>query len=118
MKKFLFILLFTFLTLGVTNAQLGDRFFWSDSIAITVTAIDCTWTDSWEVATIMSDTLDLWVRIGAPDVGSWSSRNYFRLEAGMALTIGPTPRLKRLDVKAVNGSGFVYVIGYKKLRQY
>ncbi len=118
MKKFLFILLFTFLTLGITNAQLGDRFFWQEKIAITTVETDCTWTDSWEVATIMSDTLDVWLRLGAPDVGSWSSREFFRLEAGMALTVGPTPALNRMSVKAVNGSGYIYVIGYKKLRQY
>jgi hypothetical protein len=117
MKGLLFITILLLLCTGV-QAQLGDRYFHSDSIAITTVEVDTSWDTSWEVATIMSDTLDLWLKLGAPDVGSWASRNWFKLEAGMALTIGPTPKLKRMSVKCTNGSGYVYVIGYKKARQY
>ena len=66
----------------------------------------------------MSDTLDMWLKVGAPDVGGWSSRNFFKLEAGMALSIGPTPGLKRLAIKTEEGVGYIYIIGYKKTRQY
>ena len=85
---------------------------------MTTVATDTTFPVVWEVATVYSDTLDMWLRVGAPDVGDWSSRVYFKLESGLTLTIGPTPKLKRLDFKAVNGSGYIYIIGYKKSRQF
>ncbi len=118
MKKFLFILLFTFLTLGIVNAQLGNRYFWQEKIATTTAATDTTFPIEWEVATVYSDTLDMWFKVGAPDVGSWASRIYFKMESGLTLTIGPTPKLKRLAFKTVNGTGFIYIIGYNKSRQF
>ena len=118
MKHFLLILTILLLFSTIGYGQLGNRYFWSKDLAITTTEVDTTFDTSWEVCTIMSDTLDIWLKIGAPDVGSWSSREWFKLEAGMALTIGPTPKLKRMAVKTVNGTGFVYLIGYKKSRQY
>lgn len=100
-------------------AQLGNRYFHCDTLNInTTTARDTTWSQEWEIATIYTDTLNVDLRVGAPDVGSWSSRNLFYLESGMSLTIGPTPKLKRLWVKARNGTGVCYIIGYKKTRQF
>lgn len=118
MRKLLLAFLLLFLFSSMVLGQLGNRYFYSDTLNITTAERDTTWDTSWEVATIYSDTLDLWLKVGAPDVGSWSSRNWFKLEAGLTLTMGPTPKLKRLSVKTVNGTGVLYIIGYKKTRQF
>ena len=118
MKHLLFTLLILFLFSSIGYGQLGNRYFWSDSIYITTNVTDTTFDTSWEVATVYSDTLDIWLKVGAPDVGSWSSRNPFKLEAGLTLTIGPTPKLKKLSVWTVNSTGYLYIIGYKKVRQF
>jgi hypothetical protein len=96
--------------------QLGNRYFVYDTLAVTVTAVDTTWSTEWEVATIYADTVALYIKVGAPDVGGWSERPWIYLPAGLALSIGPTPKLKRLSVKTFSGSGVCYIIGYKKTR--
>lgn len=118
--------LFLFISLGIfyslinpveSHAQLGTRYFHADTISVTTSATDTTYSTVWEVATIYSQ-VDLKVRIGAPDVGSWESRHWFVLTSGLALTIGPSPNLKRIEVKTISGSGVCYIIGYKTERQF
>ena len=117
MKKILFFLSI-FLLIGTSEAQLGSRYFWCDTIGISTTHVDTIFSDDWELATIFSDTLDVWLKVGAPDYSGWVDRNPFKLEAGMSLTIGPTPKLKRLEAWVDDSSGFLYIIGYKTERQF
>lgn len=116
MKRFILITFFTLLPL-VTNAQLGNRYFHADTLNATTAARDCTWSDVWQVVVIYADTVDLWVKIGAPDVGNWASRNWILLEEGNNLSIGPSPNLKKLTWKTDAGTGVVYVLGYKVVVQ-
>ncbi|KKN01524.1 hypothetical protein LCGC14_1126920 [marine sediment metagenome] len=116
MKRFILIL-FLFLIPGIVNAQLGNRYFHADTLNATTAERDCTWTDVWQVVVIYADTVDLWVKIGAPDVGNWASRNWILLEEGNNLSIGPSPNLKKLAWKTDSGTGVVYVLGYKKAVQ-
>ena len=85
---------------------------------VTTTERDTTWTDLWEQVTIHTNHVDVWLKIGAPDYGDWSSRNWLRLDARKPLVIGPSPRLKKLAFKSVQGTGVIYLTGYKKERQY
>ena len=116
--KLLYSILFLVLFSSIASAQLGNRYFHVDSINVSTSSVTTTYSESWEVATIYADTVDIMVRVGAPDVGSWTSRDYFRLNVGMALTIGPTPKLKQIAIYTTNGTGVVYIIGYKKTRQF
>jgi len=116
MKFLLFMLLFI---PAILQAQsLGDRYFWCDTLNLSTSVVDTTWDDYWELATIYTDSLDCKVKIGAPDYGSWTNRHYTYLPAGLSLTIGPSPRLKRLAAVLNNGTCTLYIIGYKAVRQY
>lgn len=90
------------------------RYFNYNYKAITTSAWDTTFTDSWEMVTVYSDTLDCKVRIGAPDTDSWSSRSWIYLTAGMTLTLGPKPDLTKIEVKSVGGACGFYMLGYRK----
>lgn len=112
-------ILLLFLLLSSVEAQpVGQRYYWADSLNITTTSTDTTFTYEWESVTMWSDTVDTWVKIGAPDVGSWASRRWIFLPAGLTITIGPRPQLKRLGVKTKNGKGVFNLIGYKTRKQY
>ena len=115
MKRFFFLFLLLILPL-MAEAQFGNRYFWCDTLNATTTARDCTWTDVWEVATIYGDA-DMLLRIGAPDVGNWTSRRWVSIEEGLALTIGPSPNLKKITWKTASGTGVLYVVGYKESAQ-
>ena len=115
--KVLFILGLLLLLSIPSYAQLGNRFFWCDSIAISTASTDTTWDDAWEQAIILTDSVNVYLKIGAEDVTNWDDRNWFYWPSGVALSIGPRPRLKRLEVKTVTGTGTLYVLGYKKTRQ-
>jgi len=116
MKFLLFMLLFI---PAILQAQsLGDRYFWCDTLVLTTTPTDTTWDTEWEVAAVFSDTLDCYLKVGAPDYGSWTSRHYFFLPVGLSFSIGPTPKLKRLEAYVENGTCTLYIIGYKTTRQY
>lgn len=117
--KLLGILGFLFLLLSTTQAQVGNRYFWADTLNITTTERDTTFDSEWEEVTMYADSVDTWIKIGAPDVTSWSARNWIFLPAGVSITIGPRPRLKRLSVKTVSaGSGIFNLLGYKTTAQY
>ena len=113
MRKLLF---FLFLLVVVGSAQ--TRYAWTDTLNINTVGTDTTWDDAWVTATIYCDTTDILLRVGAPDVGSWTSRNWIRLNTGMAYSIGPSPGLKRMHAKTINGTAVLYIIGTKKVRQY
>ena len=100
------------------KAQLGSRYLHTDSLAVSTNPVDTTWTTPWEQVTILCDSVDVLMKMGAPDVGSWSSRVWMRINNGIAITIGPSPRLKKVEVKTITGTGHVYFIGYKKERQF
>jgi hypothetical protein len=100
------------------QAQLGNRYFWTDTLTVSGTSRDTTFAVEWEEVCIYADTVDLLIRIGAPDVGSWNSRLWFKLLSGHSLAVGPVPKVKRIEVKTVTGTGTCYLLGYKKSRQY
>ncbi len=119
MKRIYLLLTLIFLILIPPKAscQLGNRYFHADTLNATTTGRDCTWTDVWQVVVIYADTVDLWVKIGAPDLGNWASRNWILIDEGNTLSIGPSPNLKKISWKTDAGVGVVYVVGYKKAVQ-
>lgn len=117
MKYFILILIILLFIPALTNAQLGNRYFHGDTLNATTTARDCTWTDVWQVVSIYAGGVDIWVKIGAPDVANWNTRRFLFLEEGQVMTIGPSPNLQKLTWKTDAGTGVVYVIGYKKVVQ-
>ena len=117
MKRIYFILILFLFLPNITRGQLGNRYFHGDTLNATTTARDCTWADVWQVVSIYAGGVDIWVKIGAPDVGNWASRRFLFIEEGQVLTIGPSPNLKKLTWKTDAGTGVVYVLGYKKAVQ-
>lgn len=118
MRKIILLIFISVMFSSCTYGQLGSRYFHCDTLNVTPSARDTTWTDPWEQALIYADSVDLYLKIGAPDVAQWSSRYWIYWPSGMALSIGPSPKLKRLQFRTVTGSGVVYILGYKKERQW
>ena len=118
MKK-LFIALLFVMFVGTVSAQtLGSRYLWTHKLAATTSAVDSTFNVRWEFVTVYSDTLDLWLKIGAPDTSGWSSRSWIKLEGGTSLFFERPIYLKRMEWKTVSGSGYLYLIGGKKQKQF
>lgn len=129
MKKDLFVLLLTvvfcFIVVllgGLSGnpkaATLGTRYFHGDTMNINTVGIDTVWASAWEYVTIFTPTIDCWYKVGAPDTSSWASRFWMWLPQNGAIAIGPSPKLKRLQIKSNSGTGVIYLIGYKKAAQY
>jgi len=91
---------------------------WSDSLAATTTAIDCTFATRWENALIWAVGADLYVRVGAPDVSSWSKRKWIRVLDGMGVAFGPATKLTRFEYKTVSGTGALFFSGTKRRAQF
>ena len=117
MKRFCFILCFLFIFPVVGKSQLGNRYFHADTLQVSTTARTATWSDVWQFATIYADTIDVYLRVGAPDVGNWGSRNEIFLPEGLTLSIGPSPNLRKLAYRTTAGTGVIYVLGYKTVVQ-
>jgi len=117
LRNSLFILLLLVLVSPIYG-QLGSRYAHVDTLHVNTSANDTTWTTAWEQVVLTTDTADVYIKIGAPDVGSWASRDWFLLRNGSTLTIGPSPKLKKIEYKTLAGSAVLYILGYKKERQY
>ena len=111
-------LFFILLLSTISCAQLGNRYFHVDTLNVSTSARTTTYSQEWEFATIYADTVDIMLKVGAPDIADWASRDYFLVPQGMSLSIGPTPKLKKLSYYVTAGTGKIYVVGYKTTRQY
>jgi len=117
LRNSLFILLLLVLVSPIYG-QLGSRYAHVDSVLAGLVAKDTTWTIPWEQVILKCDTNSVYLKIGAPDVGDWSSRHWFKLNFGESLIIGPSPKLKKIEYKTLAGTSILYILGYKKERQY
>lgn len=125
MKKFNALLLvalfglFFFIGQPVSvQGQIGQRYLWADSMSVSTIAADSTFGQRWETVTMWTDTVAIYFRAGAPDVTSWSSRDWIYLPVGSSITFGAATPLVRLEVKTVSGTGKLFMIGNKTKRQY
>lgn len=101
-------------------AATNRLYLWGDSLAITITAIDTLFPTTWEDVIIWPIGADIYARFGNPDTSSWSSRKWVRLNDGDAMAFAATRdrALRRLEVKAVTGSGALFMAGHKTTAQY
>lgn len=114
MKNFFIILL---LLLAATAAQ-AQYYTWCQSDTVTATATDSTFSQRWEQCQFWFSGCDGYVRIGAPDTTSWSSRTWLKVADGQIITIDyRTPFLKQ-SFKSVSGAGRLYRVGIKRKAQY
>lgn len=119
MYSFVFSLLITLAISNLLEAQtLGNRYYWQENFSVSTAVLDTTFTDAYESCVIYSDTLDLDIKVGAPDTSNVTSQGYLRLNAGRSLVFESPLRLKRVYVKTVNGSGKMYIVGIKKTSQF
>jgi len=111
-------LLFLFILASISSAQvLGTKYFWSDSIKVNATGIDCTFVQRWESISFWFDGCDALVKLSAPDTVGFASRKYMKMYEGVPYSMGPATPVKRLKAKAAADSGTVYFAGYKTTRQ-
>ncbi len=111
--------LFTNLTQGALSAQtLGSHYFWANSYTVSGTSIDQYFSDPWEYCSIYADTVDVLLRIGAPDTTSWSSRTWIYLPSGSTIEFSPFIKLRRIEAKTVSGTGTLYIVGFKRKPQF
>lgn len=97
------------------NAQvLGTNYAWSDSITVGTSGRDSTFSRVWEEVNIKAVGGDAWIRYGAPDTSSWSSRKWYRIVSGESISFGPGTKLRRLQFKANASTVTFYFAGYKK----
>ena len=75
-----------------------------------------TFDTQWESVTIWASTA-IRITIGAPDTTSWDDRDYVVLSSGLAMSFGPATKLTKLTFRAVTGTGYLYMVGYKKTPQ-
>ena len=106
------LLILTILSYG------ANQYYWSHAITVTTAAQDSTFTVAWSMVNIHADTVDILYRVGAPDVGSWSSRDFIKLPQNWSKTFGPSIPLNRLEFKTVSGTGVLYFEGLKTSKQY
>jgi len=115
MKRFLILIGLLLFTLPA-HSQIGQFYTWMDNIALTTADIDSTFNTQWESVTIWASTA-IRVTIGAPDTTDWDDRDYVVLSSGSAMSFGPATKLNRLEFRAVTGTGYLYMVGYKKTTQ-
>ena len=102
MKRLILLCLFLFCFSGLSKAQFGSRYMHIDTLQISTTERDTTWSTVWEFVTLYTDTVSINIKVGAPDIDNWSTRKWLYIENGAALSIGPAPNLKMLTVKNVS----------------
>ena len=117
MRK-LFVLLFLLIYTLSYGQTLGSRYYWQERFSITTAVTDTTFTDAYESCTIFSDTLDVDIKMGAPDTSNVTSQPYMRLQAGRSIELQAPLKLKRVYVKTINGTGYLYIVGIKKVSQF
>lgn len=118
MKYFMLLIVFIIVLCGPVSGQLlSTRYYWSDSIKVTATAVDCTFTERWDYVTFWADGCNLLYKASAPDTNGITFRQRQFLYDGQVKTFGPSTPLKRLILWAASDSGVVWVEGYKRVRQ-
>lgn len=116
--KILFVTLIPLAAQAQTGSTFGKNYVWQDSLSVNTTGRDSTFAIQWESVSIWCEDGDALVKIGAPDVGSWSSRKFVRLTEGMVMRFGPETKLVRLQFKGATGAVRFYFLGYKKSKQF
>ena len=102
----------------VEAQSFGTSYLWSDSLLTRTAAQDSNFTTRWQQLVVSTDTISIWYRAGAPDVTSWSSRDWIKLDEGASLSFGPATPIQRFEWKADAGVGVIFFQGYKKIPQY
>jgi len=93
-------------------------YLWQDSLALSTSPVDSAFITRWEEVAMWSVGCGLRVRLGAPDTTNWESRDFVRYLEGQVISVGPVPKLYRLEFSAVSGSGTLYMVGLKKVKQH
>ena len=107
------------LTAGMVEAQsVKSRFIVSDSLALTTSEIDSTFTYPWESVTIWAVGCDALIKIEINKQDDFTDDSFVRIDDGSFITITKNRELGisgvyRVMTKAVSGTGILYMIGTK-----
>lgn len=117
-RLILFLFLTTLSFAHNADAQLlSTRYYWSDSLHVTTTTIDCTFTERWDYVSFWADSCDIYYKAAAPDTNGITTRPRQLLYEGQVKSFGPATPLKRIIIYASSDSGTVWIEGYKRKRQ-
>ena len=114
-NKLIILAIMMLLSFTAANAQ---YYVWIDTVAVTTTAIDSTFKTRWEECTIKFEGCNGYFKCGSPDTNNWASRKWYYLAAGETAEFGFRTPLVKLSFKAADGSGRIYLAGYKRKSQY
>jgi len=114
MKKLYFIF---FLLIAVSCVQ-AQYYVWTQTDTVTTAAVDSTWTVRWEQCTFYFYGCDGYIKIGAPDTTSWSSRTWTRVPEYVTISVDYRTPFKKLSYKSVSGAGRIYWVGIKRSTQF
>jgi len=105
------------LTVGVRGLAATPRqLYWQvQEFDISTTHLDTTWSTPWVTATIVVDTVDCWVKFGAPDTTSWDDDDWGPLFIGMSYGFESDTPLRRMEIYTVSGTGKCWVMGTRWL---
>ena len=118
MKPFQCLLLAAVLMLAAVIPASAQH-VWTDSLAISTAATDSMFRYPWRTVKIMPDNCDMLIRVGAPDTSSWRTRKWILVPDGQTFEFSATNfMLRRLQWKAVSGSGTLYISGIKVTSQF
>ena len=116
-------LLFSIL-FSANKPVLSQTSTWIDSLAVTTTEVDTTFSPRWNGCCLWFDNCTGLVRFGTTttDTVSWSSKKWFKLEENQVMRFMINEyynanHLWRLEYKAVSGTGILYIVGYKNAYQ-
>ncbi len=117
-KSWLVLSLLIFVSLA--NGQtLGTKYTWQDTIAITTTQTDTIFPERWEQASFWFTGDDVYVKVaGVSDTTGTASKKWMLWQENQIWGSGSSDRLKRVIMKAANGTAVFRIVGIKSTPQF
>lgn len=121
MKIYIFIVLVLLFAVSVNAQIFGTNYTWIETYSVTTDSVDTTFTDPYYQATLFFDGctgLIKWAGVATGDTVNIAGRPYTLLQPSQTITIGTATKLKRMEYYTSSGTGTLYIVGYKRVRQY
>ena len=122
MKRLSFVIVLFFL-LSPFTLQSQTLYQWSDSLAVSSTAVDTTFSPMWNGCTLMFEGGDGWIKVGTTpaDTVGWSTKSWVKVAQRQPYYVWPTDhhpnRLRYLKYKVASGTAALFITGYKNVYQ-
>lgn len=88
-------------------------YIWAHVLDATTTAVDCTFTTSWNQISVVADSARILMKVGANDTNNWASRPWIFVAPNTTIEFGPATKVKKITYKTETGTGKVAFLGLK-----